>query len=117
MKYIFSLIWTEILFSLFASVGSGIFWVCKYLCSLMGICDAPVFLEFAAGAIGFWLLINVFGIYSVIKNLYKMHSDPEFKFYMDRGIVKDWNDYKSYKAYKKEQEFQDWLAQQKKDKT
>lgn len=93
MKYLLSFIGTLAIVAFQSIVVSAFFTLCKWLLSLLGICDTPTWFHFLVGAA---MLFAVLFIYSVSKTaitMYRYHKDPIFKdASMSTGI--GWGDYK-----------------------
>lgn len=93
MKYLLSFIGTLAIIAFQSIAVSAIFTLCKWLLSLLSICNAPTWMHFLGGSA---MLFAVLFIYSVSKTaitMYRYHKDPGFKdANMSTGI--DWDDYK-----------------------
>ena len=77
-------------------VLSAIFILCKWLLSLIGVCDSPSWADFIGGAILLFAVLLIRSIWITVVMLYRYHKDPAFKnANMTLGI--SWKDYKRFK--------------------
>lgn len=93
MKHLLSFIGTLVTIAFQSVVASAFFTLCKWLLSMLGICNAPTWRNFFGGAAVLFAVLFLYSVWKTAITLYRYHKDPVFKdANMLTGI--NWNDYK-----------------------
>ena len=95
LNYLFSFIGSLAIIAFQSIVMSAFFALCKWLLSLLGICNVSTWVDFIAGAIGLFVLLFIYAGVKTAITMYRYHKDPVFKdANMKIGI--GWKDYKRF---------------------
>ena len=96
MKYLFSFIGALAMIIFQSVIASAFFTLCKWLLSLLGVCNGPSWIHFAGGGVVFFVLLFLNTVRKTCITLYRYHKDPEFK---DVNTLTglDWDAYKRLK--------------------
>lgn len=95
MKYLYSFIGTLLIIALQSIAMSAFCALCKWLYSLCGHCDAPTWIDFIVGAIGFYVILFIYAAVKTAITMYRFHKDPIFMD-MNLRVGITWKEYKRF---------------------
>lgn len=61
-----------------AALLSGFFWFCKWIGSLLSICDKPTLVNFLGGGIGLFVVLFLHRMFWIIRDIRRRIKDPVY---------------------------------------
>ena len=99
MKNLLSFIGTLAIIAFQSIVVSAFFTLCKWLLSLLGLCNAPTWFNFVGGAAILFSVLFLYSVGNTCITLYRYNKDPVFK-EANLKVGLSWKDYKALKKQK-----------------